>query len=137
VSHPKHEHHETQPDVHHGIQAAIIPRENPHAQQPDAEDSLAASGGSVRESDPAPRDLHARSRGNYPFPPYHGIVRNKQGKVIKATETIPPRPVNYTLDKRKFTIEEVQKAADLHGYILNRARFGQLLRLLIPRMVAS
>lgn len=110
--------------------------------QPATLDTLDARGGSVRDSEPDTRTLYERFPGNYPFPAYYRTgKRYFEGGAAKGKEdiqpTIPPQPVNYTPDRRKFHVEVVRILAIETGYCLKRPRLARLIRALIPQMVRS
>lgn len=100
-------------------------------------DSTVSGEGRVRDGEPDTRSLYERYPGNYPFPQYHRTGKKlPNGKDVIAA-TIPPQPVNYAFDRRKFDIELIRAVAAELGFSYARTGLANFLKDLIPRMVRT
>lgn len=105
--------------------------------QPTEVQVTAASDGGVRDGDPDTRSLYERYPGNYPFPVYHRTGKKlPNGKDVIAT-TIPPQPLNWVSDRKKFDVEVVGIVARELGYNYRNSKFAHFIKRMIPQMVAS
>lgn len=123
--------------IYHIDDAGFYPVEESVDAQPAEVQLTAASDGSVRDGEPDTRSLYERYPGNYPFPQYHRTGKKlPNGKDVIAA-TIPPQPVNYAFDRRKFDIELIRAVAAELGFSYARTGLANFLKDLIPRMVRT
>lgn len=126
--------------IYHLDDSGFIPQpstEEPSDAQPAEVQVTAGSDGSVCDGVPDTRSLYERFPGNYPFPVYHRTGKKlPNGKAAIAT-TIPPQPVNFAYERKKFDVEAVRILAGEMGLNFERSRLAHLIKVLIPQMVRT